>query len=81
MYDFNYFAELATYEDRMQYESWLDGMDCRQRYRAVPVIGGWRVERFTYNRGWIVSGEVFRSREDANHWIATEERLDELDNV
>lgn len=80
MYDFNYFSELATYEDRMEYESWLDGMEGGQRYRVVPVIGGWRVERFT-NRGWIVSGEVFRSREDANEWIASEERLDSRGSV
>lgn len=26
MYDFNYFAELANYDDRAEYEAWLDSM-------------------------------------------------------
>jgi hypothetical protein len=83
-FTFGQFAELQTYEDRAEYEAWLDGGTRGKRYRKVWLNpDAVAVERFSHNRGWVqqtsFSGIFPESR--ADRWIADQERLDELDNA
>lgn len=80
-FTFGQFAELATYEDRREYEEWIDSMEREQGYRAVAVIGGWQVERFTHNRGWVKATGVVPTREEADYLISLEQRLDNMENA